>query len=971
MRSLRPVAAPLLGVRGQPPVPQEYLEIRGARVHNLKNISLRLPHNQLIVVTGVSGSGKSSLVFDIVYAEGRRRYVESLSSYARQFLERMERPDADEVLGIAPTVAIRQKNTTRNPRSTVATTTEIADFLRLLFARAGRTYCTKCGDRVSRDGVESVTRSVLSLEPGSRWHALFPISLDQANEEFDSEGAGFESPLAGRLAQLRGRGFNRLFQDGKIFEFSNPESLLDIDFEEPAYVLVDRLAVSSEIGERVADAVEISYRESGEIRFEQAGQPNRCLRFSSAFECRRCGLKYQQLRPPMFSLHSPEGRCPSCLGSGLAEGYSLELVLDAPELSLRQGPFRFGRKMLAPYLNRLIKAAAKANVPIDIPYQNLKPDERKFLEHGGPGFGGLQGILRDLARKRYKPQVAAALASWRGQVPCDTCDGRRFAPAILNVRVGGMAIDQVLSLSLEDAMRFFQNLELDPTETKVADRVLTEILNRLRFLTDVGLGYLSLDRKSNTLSGGEAQRIQLASSLGSRLVGVCYVLDEPSIGLHSRDTARLIRVLQELRDLGNTIFVVEHDREVMRSADRLVDLGPVGGEHGGRLLFNGSYKAILAANNGSITARYLSGRAEVPAPARRRPRGGRSALRFLGAQEHNLKGINVEIPLGMMTVVTGVSGSGKSTLLHKVVYDHLNRHCNQASRQWAPSQSNIEGATVRKVEGAQRIEQVVLVDQSANDRGNRSVPATYMGVFDDIRNLFARTSMAINRGYTPSFFSFNVDGASHYYQSVVGRCPTCRGTGLQTIDMQFLADVELTCEECQGRRFQAEILEVEYRGKSIWDVLQLTVDEALQIFSDNRSISNRLQVLSDVGLGYIRLGQPAGQLSGGEAQRMKLAMYLADRRYKKTLYLFDEPTTGLHFEDIKNLLAAFDRLIENGASVMVVEHNLDVIKCADWIIDLGPEGGEAGGEIVACGPPETIAQCELSHTGRFLRAALA
>lgn len=971
MRSLRAVAAPLHGVRVRPPVPQEYLEIRGARVHNLKNISLRLPHNQLIVVTGVSGSGKSSLVFDIVYAEGRRRYVESLSSYARQFLERMERPDADEVLGIAPTVAIRQKNTTKNPRSTVATTTEIADFLRLLFARAGRTYCTKCGDRVSRDGVQSVTQDVLSLEPGSRWYALFPISLDATNGEFDSEGAEFESPLAGRLAQLRGRGFNRLFQDGKIFEFSSPESLLDINFEEPAYVLVDRLAVSPDIGERVADAVEIAYRECGEIRFERAGEPDRYRRFSSAFECRRCGLKYPQLRPTMFNLLSPEGRCPSCLGSGLAQGYSMEQVIDAPQRSLRQGPFWFGRKILVPYLKRLLKAAAASNIPVDIPYRNLTSKERKFLEGGGPGFGGLRGILSDLERKRYKPHVAAALAKWRAQVQCNTCGGRQLGPTALNVRIGGMAIDEISSLTLEDAFRFFQDLELDPTETTVADQLLTEIQNRLRFLTDVGLGYLSLDRKSSTLSGGEAQRIQLASSLGSRLVGVCYVLDEPSIGLHSRDTARLIRILHELRDLGNTIFVVEHDREVMRSADRLVDLGPVGGEHGGHLLFHGPYNEILSANNGSVTARYLSGRTEIPAPERRRPRRGKPALRIFGAHEHNLKAIDVEIPLGMMTVVTGVSGSGKSTLLHKVVYDHMDWYCNRFDRHFSPTESNVEAAKVRKVEGAQRIGHVVLVDQSANDRGSRSVPATYMGVFDDIRTLFARTSMAINRGYTPSYFSFNVDGGSYYHQSVVGRCQICRGTGVQRIDMQFLADVELPCEECQGRRFQAEILEVEYRGKSIWEVLQLTADEALQFFAENRSISHPLQVLSDVGLGYIRLGQPSAQLSGGEAQRMKLALYLAGGKYSNALFLFDEPTTGLHFEDIKNLLAAFDRLIENGASVMVVEHNLDVIKCADWIIDLGPEGGEAGGEIVACGPPETIAQCERSHTGRFLRAALA
>lgn len=951
-------------------MPQEYLEIRGARVHNLKNITLRLPHNQLIVVTGVSGSGKSSLVFDIVYAEGRRRYVESLSSYARQFLERMERPDADEVLGIAPTVAIRQKNTTKNPRSTVATTTEVADFLRLLFARAGRTYCTKCGDRVTRDGVELVTGKIRSEEPGSRWYALFPIQVDKTVKEVKDGDEESESPLPDRLAQLRGRGFNRLFQGGQIFEFSTPESLLDINFEEPVYVVVDRLAISPDIGERVADAVDIAYRECGEIRFERADHPDQHLRFSGAFECSSCGLEHQQPRPQMFNFNSPEGRCPTCQGSGFMEGYSMELVLDAPHLSLRQGPVRSNRKILAPKLRRLVAAAVAANISIDCPYDNLTPDERKFLEHGGPGFVGLSGLLKEMERKRYKPHIAAALARWRAQVKCDSCNGRRFSAAVLNVRVGGLAIDQVLSLSLEDALRFFQDLDLDPTEASIADRLLNETLNRLRFLTDVGLGYLSLDRQSNTLSGGEAQRIQLASSLGARLVGVCYVLDEPSIGLHSRDTNRLIRVLHQLRDLGNTIFVVEHDREIMRSADRLVDLGPTGGEHGGHLTFNGSYKEILAANNGSITGRYLSGSAEISVPKRRRQRRDRSVLKFLGAREHNLKDIDVEIPLGLMTVITGVSGSGKSTLMHKVVNDGLLQRFNPVNMAWSPTRSDAPRAKVRAIEGLQQINHVVLVDQSASDHGSRSVPATYIGVFDDIRNLFARTSLAINRGYTASYFSFNVDGGSYYYSSIVGRCPVCRGTGRQTIDMQFLADVELPCEECEGRRYQAEILEIEYRGKSIWDVLQMTVDEALQFFSDIGSIATKLQVLSDVGLGYIRLGQPAAQLSGGEAQRMKLSLFLADQRQQMALYLLDEPTTGLHFEDIKKLLAALDRLIENGASVVVVEHNLDVIKCADWIIDLGPEGGDAGGEIVACGPPEAIARCERSHTGRFLREVL-
>ncbi len=944
-------------------MPQEYLEIRGARVHNLKNVTLRLPHNQLIVVTGVSGSGKSSLVFDIVYAEGRRRYVESLSSYARQFLERMERPEADEVLGIAPTVAIRQKNTTKNPRSTVATTTEIADFLRLLFARAGRTYCATCGERVTKDGVDRVTREILSLESGSRWYALFPIRAGETAPDSGRPGTRPGTALAGRLEQLRGRGYNRLFQGGRIFEFSTPESLLDIDFKAPAYILADRLAVSPDSGERVASAVEIAYRECGEIRFERAGQPGQALRFSAAFECRRCGEQYPQPRPEMFNPNSAAGRCSACLGSGLTDGYSMRLVFDAPWRTLAQGPLQSRAGIFRPYLKRLLAAAIVEGIPVDIPYQDLSPAQRKFVEHGGPRFDGVQGLLRQLEKKRYKPHVAAALAYWRASVPCTACDGTQLGPAAMSTRVGGMTISQVLNLTLEDAHGFFQGLDLEPAEAKVAERPLEEIQNRLRFLTDVGLGYLTLERKSNTLSGGEAQRIQLASALGSRLVGVCYVLDEPSIGLHSRDTARLIKVLQELRDLGNSIFVVEHDREFMRSADRLIDLGPAGGEHGGQVTFEGSYDEALAAGNGSLTACYLSGRAKIPVPARRRPRGG-SVLGFRGACEHNLKDLDFEIPLGLMTAVTGVSGSGKSTLMHRVVYSCL----QNILQPWARLPSS--AAKIREVQGISQVEHVVLIDQSTSEHGTRSVPATYLGFFDEIRGLFATTSLACSKGYSARCFSFNVDTAA-YGSTLKGRCPTCQGTGRQTIDMQFLADVELTCEDCQGRRYQAEILEVEYCGKNIWEVLQMTVAEALQFFSDQPRITNRLQALAEVGLGYIRLGQPASQLSGGEAQRMKLALHIANRENNMAMYLFDEPTTGLHFEDIKKLLAAFDRLIEDGASVVVIEHNIDVIKCADWIIDLGPEGGQAGGEITACGPPEMIAQCERSHTGRFLRKELA
>ncbi len=948
-------------------MPQEYLEIRGARVHNLKNISLRLPHNQMIVVTGVSGSGKSSLVFDIVYAEGRRRYVESLSSYARQFLERMERPDADEILGIAPTVAIRQKNTTRNPRSTVATTTEIIDFLRLLFARAGQTHCTQCGRRVVSDGVDQVTREILSLEHGSRWYTLFPALQAPGTSQTGQSDTDGPTPVRERLSQLRELGYNRLFQDGQVFEFSNPESLLDLDFARPVYILADRISISQDMGERVADAVEIAYRESGEIHFERAGHPEDHLRFSRKFECRDCRIAFPRPDPRLFSLNSYEGRCPQCLGTGRTLGYSTDLMVNAPYRSLQDGAIKAWQGAYRPYKRRMLEAAKREGIPIDVPYKDLSADQRAFIESGGRGFGGLKGFVDALCKKRYKPQVAAMLAKWREEIDCVSCGGRRYSQQALNTRVAGKAIDQVLRLPLNRALRFFDEIELERSEAEIAEKLLDEVKNRLRFLCDVGLGYLTLDRPSQTLSGGEAQRIQLASSLGSRLVGVCYVLDEPSIGLHSRDTARLVHVLHQLRNLGNTIFVVEHDREIMRAADYLVDLGPGGGERGGSVIFTGTYEEITCRSNGSLTGRYLGGHTKIPVPTKRRKQRRGESIRFFGAQEHNLKEIDFEIPLGLLTAVTGVSGSGKSTLLNEVV-DRATwpgAYASIGTEIHRPRGFMVDAPTIvkcRRIEGQAALSSAVLVDQSAAEFGYRTVPVTYLGAFDEVRSLFSRTAQACQNTYAPAHFSFNVDS---------GRCETCKGSGRQSIDMQFLADVDLTCEDCNGKRFQPEILEITYREKNIWDVLQLTIEDAQEFFADSPSITKRLRTMTEVGLGYLRLGQPASQLSGGEAQRMKLAQYIANSTTNRRLFMFDEPTTGLHFEDIKKLLATFERLLAEGATVLVVEHNLDLIKCADWVIDLGPDGGDAGGEVVACGTPETIGSCDRSHTGRFLREVLA
>ena len=936
-------------------MPQEYLEIRGARVNNLKNLHLRLPHNQLIVITGVSGSGKSSLAFDTIYAEGQRRYVESMSAYARQFLERIAKPEVDQIDGIAPPIAIRQKNTTRNPRSTVATATEIYDFLRLLYARAGRIYCSSCGDRVRKDSVDEVAVAILALPPGSRWHVLFPVPV-----------AGSEA-VRNRLFELRARGFNRLFQQGRIFEFSTPESLLDIDFSRPLYALGDRLAIGPDLRERVVDTVETCYREAGEVIFEPAEprpvkNASPSLRFSEKFECKNCRVAYEEPEPRLFSFNSPFGACPRCQGFGNIMDYEQDRVIPDPTRTLEQGAVEpWTKPAYTRFLARLRRIAPQHQLRFDVPFRELGGAQRGLVERH------IQAFFAWLERKKYRMHVRVFLSRYRGYAPCPDCHGARLRKEALQVRVADKSIAEVVAMSLEQARGFFDGLRLEREQAAIAEKVLVEIRQRVRFLNEVGLDYLTLDRLASTLSGGEAQRIQLATSLGSQLVGACYVLDEPSIGLHSRDTARLVRILQELRDLGNTILVVEHDRDVMRAADYVVDLGPGAGENGGEVVFAGPY-ARLANGSGSLTGRYLSGEIRIPVPGERRTIDRRQSLRFYGAWAHNLKGIDVTIPLYALVAITGVSGSGKSTLVHDVVYQSFRAARLQPERYPVEGQEPVEiGETAgprlqcRKVEGAELIGEVILVDQSPIGRTPRSNPITYLKGFDVIREVFASTPEARKRGYTPGHFSFNVAG---------GRCDTCQGDGSVTVEMQFLADVELVCEDCKGRRYKSSILDVRYQGKNIHEVLGMTAREAMIFFAAHRKITTRLRLLADIGLGYLRLGQSATTLSGGEAQRVKLAAHLARARCDRTLYIFDEPTTGLHFDDIAKLLGAFRRLIDHGGSVLVIEHNLEVIKTADWVIDLGPEGGQGGGRIVVEGPPETVARSQASYTGRFLRPVL-
>jgi excinuclease ABC subunit A len=913
---------------------QDSIVVRGVRVHNLKNISFQIPHNALTIVTGVSGSGKSSLAFDTIYAEGQRRYIESLSSYARQFLERIEKPEIDEVTGIAPAIAIRQRNTARTPRSTVGTSTEIYDYLRLLFARVGITVCRKCGATVQKDTVDEIADVVLRWPAETRIYVLFPIAPNQTPEQ-----------LALLLGDLKRRGFNRIYQNGQIYEYAQPESLLDIDFKKPAFVLVDRLKVEPDMRQRLIDSIETSFSENnGEVILERVDGGQQ-VRFSEAFECKTCGTRYEDPEPKLFSFNNPFGACPRCQGFGNTIDLDLDLVVPDKGLSLLQGAVDpWTKPRYKTYLTDLKRQARQKNLRMDVAYRDLTTEERAVV------VAAIREFFDYLETKKYKLHVRVFLSRYRGYTTCPECEGSRLRKEARDIFVSGKNIADVCRMTIQEDLEFFSKLNLSESQTRIATRILFEIQSRLRFLNDVGLQYLTLDRLSSTLSGGEAQRIQLATSLGSSLVGALYVLDEPSIGLHPRDGARLIDILKRLRDIGNTVLVVEHDAEMMRAADHILDLGPGAGEYGGNLVFEGTMDGIQRCT-ASLTGKYLNGELRVPIPKKRRTPGPK-ILRLKNASKHNLKSVDVEVPLGMMTCITGVSGSGKSTLVHDCLFEAL--QTGLQGGEIVPGTGTIET-------GMKWISDVVLVDQSPIGRTPRSNPVTYIKAFDHIREVFASTREAQGRNYTAGSFSFNIPG---------GRCEVCQGDGTVTVEMQFLADVELVCDECKGTRYKNAVLEILYKGKNIYQVLQMTVREGLLFFGSVEKITRKLRVLDEVGLGYLRLGQSATTLSGGEAQRIKLAAYLSHETSEKSLFIFDEPTTGLHFDDINKLLTAFKRLIDAGGSVLIIEHNLDVIKSADWVIDLGPEGGDAGGHVICVGTPEQVSANKRSLTGQYLKKVL-
>ena len=929
--------------------------IKGARVHNLKNIDLELPRNKLIVITGLSGSGKSSLAFDTLYAEGQRRYVESLSAYARQFLGQMDKPDVEYIEGLSPAISIEQKSTSKNPRSTVGTVTEIYDYLRLLYARIGRQHCPNCGSEITPQTVEQIVQRLMALPEGTKLHVLAPLARQRKGE------------YKQMFEDLAHSGFSRVRVDGKMHELTeeialNKQQKHDID------VVVDRLIIKPGIEERLADSVETALKEGNGIVVADVSGSNELL-FSEHAACTKCGVSFEPLEPNMFSFNSPRGACPACQGLGSTMEFDPDLIIPDKNKSIRKGAiepwgFEYG------YYSQMLQSVAKHyGFSLDTPFSELAPEHTEVLLHGSreqihfryvprekeglwEHWSSFEGIIPHLARKYRESQseeVREKIQQYMSIKPCTVCNGERLKPSSLAVTVADKSIIATTRLSVKKALEFLDSITFSEKDAIISKPIMKELRARLGFLMDVGLDYLTLDRAAGTLSGGESQRIRLATQIGSSLVGVLYILDEPSIGLHQRDNGRLIHMLTQLRDLGNTVIVVEHDEEMIQSADFIVDMGPGAGVHGGEVVVTGSQKEIIRCEN-SLTGKYLSRKKLIPVPSRRRKPKGK--ITILGASENNLKQIDVNIPLGVMTCVTGVSGSGKSTLVNDILYKALAHKFYFAKER--PGKH-------RGIIGTENIDKIIIIDQSPIGRTPRSNPATYTGVFTPIRDLFAKLPSSKARGYLPGRFSFNVKG---------GRCEACRGDGIITIEMHFLPDVYVPCEVCHGKRFNSETLEITYKGKNIAQVLDMTVEEALAFFENIPRIKRQLQTLFDVGLGYLRLGQPATTLSGGEAQRIKLSTELSRRSTGKTLYILDEPTTGLHFADIQKLLDMLSLLVDADNSVVVIEHNLDVIKVADHIIDLGPEGGDNGGRIIAEGTPEKVAKIEGSYTGHYLKKVL-
>ena len=918
--------------------PKTHILIQGARLHNLKNINLAIPRNQLVVITGLSGSGKSSLAFDTLYAEGQRRYVESLSSYARQFLGKLDKPQVDSIKGIAPAIAIEQKVNTTNPRSTVGTTTEIYDYLKLLYARVGRTYSPISGKEVRKHTVTDVVDQVKQFPEDSRLLLLAPIKVPDDRE-----------PL--KVAQLFSKqGYARIQYKGKVLRIDQLPEDLEARFE----LIVDRIVVKAEDEDfynRLGQAVDNAFFEGKGHCILQEVESGKRHAFSNLFELD--GMTFLENNTHLFSFNNPYGACPKCEGYGDVIGIDESLVIPNTALSIYENAvFPWRGESMSWYRDQLVDSAYKFDFPIHKPWFELSEEQRELVWEGNSHFIGIRKFFRQLEDKSYKIQNRVLLSRYRGKTKCDQCQGKRLRPEAAYVKINGKSLSELVDLPIAELQSFFNTLEFNSYEQQVARRLLIEIENRLSYLQRVGLGYLSLNRKSNTLSGGESQRINLATSLGSSLVGSLYILDEPSIGLHPKDTENLISVLRDLRNLGNTVIVVEHDEEIMRAADHIIDIGPEAGTHGGQVVAEGSFEEILASD--SLTASYLNGRLEIPLPSKRRTT--KKAIQLLGARENNLKNIDVSFPLNSLTVVTGVSGSGKSTLVRKIVYPALLKEIGGYGER--PGQhSAIQGDT-------QYIQQIEFVDQNPIGRSSRSNPVTYIKAYDDIRALYAQQNLSKLRGFQPKHFSFNVDG---------GRCEKCKGEGQITIEMQFMADVHLNCDQCNGTRFKKEVLDVTFEEVNISELLSFTIDDALDFFSKHgqKKLVNKLQPLQDVGLGYVTLGQSSATLSGGEAQRIKLASFLVKgHQADKALFIFDEPTTGLHFHDIQKLLTSFEALIDKGHTILVIEHNIDLIKCADYIIDLGPEGGQKGGYLTASGTPEDVQHQSKSYTAHYLKEKL-